>query len=209
MPWSELPLLLMDKVLRRLQTQDLVQLRLVCKSWKAACTEFSGSAVGRIRHQQEMFGLCAALPNLSTLALINTAADFCLSPLTACSNLEDMALQHRFLSLNEGTAPTLHFALLPMSLRRLNVSCFNLFTSGLHSPKGSFASLTSLILTWRSGDTDIMLAMWELLVDLPKLKVHCPLHSLLPSLSRNWTKTRTACFFALMLREEIAMQKLQ
>ena len=174
----------MDKVLRRLQTPDLVQLRLVCKSWKAACTEFSGSAVVRIRHQQEMFGLCAALPNLSTLALnLNTDVDFPMLRLTACSNLVDLALHYRSRIWNEGRAPTLDFANLPVNVRKLTVSCFDLYGSGLYCRGGSLPGLTSLGLEWRQGDSDVIEAMWNLLADIPKLKVNWPLHALLNFLS--------------------------
>ena len=172
--WSLLPLLLLEKIMRQLETHDLVRLRLVCKSWKAACTEFGGSAVGYIRDQQEMLDICATLPNMSTLSLTNTAASFDLTPLAACSNLVGVALYQKFLSHPRGPAPTLQFGHLPLKLCKLTVSCFNFLTSGLYSTRGSFTGLTSLTLTWRSGDRDPILAMWKLLEDMPRLKVHCP-----------------------------------
>ena len=187
--WSDLPLLLMDKITRQLGTHDLVQLRPICKSWKAACTEFGGSAVGYIRDQKEMLDICAILPNISTLTLINTAADFDLSPLAACSKLVDVALHHDFLTRLEGQAPPLDFGCLPLGLHTLNVSFFDLYASGMlttgTSTGGSFASLTSLKLKWRPCDRDILPAMWKLLVDMPNLKVYCPLYALLlcPSFS--------------------------
>ena len=171
--WSELPLLLMDKIMRQLHTRNLVRLRLVCKSWKAACTEFCGSAVGRIKHQQGMLTFCAALPNLSRLALTNRAANFDLSPLAALLNLEDMALYHRSRDPYKGPAPCLDFLYLPPSLRKLTVSCFDFIASGF-STRGSFAGLTSLVLIWRLGDSDTMTAMWGLLAFMPHLKVHHP-----------------------------------
>ena len=177
--WTELPLLLMDKIMRQLQTHDLVQLRLVCKSWKAACTEFGGSAVGYIQHQQEMLDCCSSLPNLSTVELKNTAADFSLSPLAACSNLEDVALHHRAVSAIEAPAPTLDFGCLPVSVRRLSVSCFDFDRCELFTRRGSFTSLTSLEMSWRIGENYVVPTWREQMVDMPNLKVDWLLYALL------------------------------
>ena len=165
--------------MRQLQTNDILQLQLVCKDWKAACTEFCGSAAGFISDQQAMLGLCAALPNLSKIELATIAAEFDLSPLAALSNLEDVALYHKSFCRHEGPAPTLEFGCLPLGLRRLKVSCFEPVASGLSSGGGSFACLTSFVFAWRYGDRDVIPAMWKLLVNMPNLKVFRPLYTLL------------------------------
>ena len=90
--WTELPVLLMDKVLHEFDFRDIPRLRPVCKSREAACKEFRGTAIVYVRGRQEMEDFCAALPDLSTVALTKSSAAFQLQPLSACSGLSDLSL---------------------------------------------------------------------------------------------------------------------
>ena len=118
-PWGALqadPMsLVMEKLVESGGLQQILILRQVCKSWKAATLEYTG-ALDFVAHKSTaLFHLSEALPSISKLRIESDRLLF-LRPLAACSRLSSLCYVYR----GEKQDPCLDLTLLPSSLRDLN-----------------------------------------------------------------------------------------
>ena len=154
---------------------DIWRMSLVCKAWRAACTNFDGSSSIEVSTQDAMTAFCAALPSLSSITIRSSAADFGLQPLSAYSALRCAILCNqmpggqnydRHKPEREAPIPRLDLSCLPSGLQSLAIRDFKFEKSRFDHV--SFFQLTSLVLQFRPSRVS---GVWSLLQMLPLLKV--------------------------------------
>ena len=100
--WSDLPLHLLDKVLLCLgggcaarldqnRTRSVLEMRLVCKAWRAACANYSGSAKVLCKQRNDLPAVCNMLPRLRRI-FVQMPADGCMTALSSLSGLSNLYL---------------------------------------------------------------------------------------------------------------------
>ena len=176
--WAELPLLLHDSVMGRLTSSEVLTMGLVCKAWRAARKSFHSSALFEVGDQDDMSAFSNALPGLSAVTIDNTAPDFSLQPLSACSALRSACIcndvrggrEYDIKKLErEFAIPSLDLSYLPATLQSLAVRNFHLKKRWFNLIK--FSKLESLVLELRPNSVP---EIWSLLQMLPDLKVGIP-----------------------------------
>ena len=147
-------------------------LRLVCKAWLTAFTDFSGSAQLSIEEvaDKPLERLCKMMPRLSDLSIRNASQQLDVSPLASCSHLTKLQYNGMHEDVRTHEYPTLNrdLSLLPKSLRELEFE-------GIDLDQGSFShvnftELTKLICAHACTNKQ-QNELWDLLQCLPALKV--------------------------------------
>ncbi len=172
----------MDHIITNLKEQDglkgLLLLRLVSKSWKDACQEYSGGIKFAAQRPDDLAHACKALPNLSELTMSLLREGFNLYPLSRCSRLSDISLstyqsrEDRYLH-----AIYLEQAYLPATIRALALESVCLEPAYM----GNLTRLTRVRFLWPSNFPP---GIRDGLLDLPKLQV---------CLSAGISMTRSGC----------------
>ena len=72
--------------------QDILRLRLVCSSWRAAVSQYSGLVRTELKTDQKLSAICKILPGLSELDVQTQEAQLDLGPLLTCSHLSVFSL---------------------------------------------------------------------------------------------------------------------
>ena len=158
----------MDKVLQNLQSEvrDMLQMRLVCKGWKNACSEFAGMADIIVHRNIELVGICRTLPGLRELQLYNEIDNIYLPALSSLSRLSSLRVEYIEDSYIDHSFDLL---VLPSRLRALELECCSVDSSCY--PNISCTGLTRLAFHWTENTSSEVAA---LLQHLPLLQVkHC------------------------------------
>ena len=180
--WAGLPGHLLNLILQHFErassnantfVENLLPLRLVCKAWRDACSEFSGRGRISTTEDSDLEQLCKLLPRLSELALTNHATDFSLSPLSALTRLSVLKLDHytyeedrEDYGEDEMPSPVLDLAPLPASLQTLHL--FDVSVDPSCHQHLKCTGLTSLLYIWTNPKTPEAI---DLLRYLPELQV--------------------------------------
>ena len=128
--WADLPRDLLNRIFVKFgdfheqPIQDLLTLRLVCKSWRAAITEYSGHSHVTIGKSTDLFGICKLVPTMSRLTVSSPRLDFYLHPVLACSRLISLHLlrdQADDFDPHNFKTSTVDVTVLPSSLLQLDI----------------------------------------------------------------------------------------
>lgn len=117
--------------------QAILNLRLVCKGWRDACSDFTGIACIECKEHTHLLKACRTLPALCSLNIENSGADTCFSVLSRMTSLRELSIGQS--PLDE--EPVLDPWHLPSSLKELAIEYL-----AVHSPSDniSFTGLTYL-----------------------------------------------------------------
>ena len=162
----------METIFKQGKTYDidmLLTVQLVSKSWQAATLKaFSGCFKIKIQNSEatKLIRLCQKLPNMSSLEL-KSRGNFCnLSPISKCTNLSSLVLDHRSDLFFGGNHNHLDPALLPPGLRDLRTYNWTYDMNRLQHFKSVGITSLHLCETWnRLPD------IYKLLEQLPDVKV--------------------------------------
>ena len=141
--------------------QAILNLRLVCKGWRDACSDYTGSAYIEYMERTGLLKLCKILPALSNLSIRNLVADTCFSVLSSMTSLRALSFWQTLLD----EEPVLDPGHLPSSLKQLSTEYIAVDPL---SDSISFTGLTSLTCKWPEGFAEGSL---NLLKHLPALQV--------------------------------------
>ena len=94
--WAHLPHDLLQLIFSKLGQagglQNILSLRLVCSSWRAAVSQYSGSATFNLGAENSLSAICHLLPCLSELDIKTLRAEVNLGALMNCSNISSLSL---------------------------------------------------------------------------------------------------------------------
>ena len=160
----------MDAVLRNLQfdVPSILQVRLVCKAWRAACASFPGPAIIRLSYY-DTFGVSNTLPGLRELRMSIRSSRIYLPALSSLSRLTFLSVayeQSDTLSY-PGRDPLFDLVILPSGLRALQLHFCHV--DSLSFTHIRCTALTRLEFYWTDNK------IWEiesLLQHLPLLQVN-------------------------------------
>ena len=167
--WGTLPLHLLDKIFQNLQprVRSILQMRLVCKGWRSACSEFTGAARINLGGNKELLWVSRILPGLQNLHLYNELVELNsidLSPLSSLSQLSSLRVQYyESMSIDH----SFDLVILPSTLRALKL--YHCSVDSQCFPNISCTALTRLSIEWTENTASEVVA---LLQHLPLLQVN-------------------------------------
>ena len=168
--WASLPLHLMDSILQNLErdVKSILQARLVCKAWRAACASFPGPARIQIFRDYDTLGVSNILPGLQVLGLSILATRTYLPALSSLSRFTSLsAVYEESANLpHPGRDPLFDLLILPSGLRALRLHFCHLDSQSFTHIRCT--ALTRLDFCWTDNQ------IWEveeLLQHLPLLQV--------------------------------------
>ena len=157
--------------------ESLLNIRLVCKTWKDAQSEYSGGTRMVVRRNTDLDQLCKLLPQLSGVVVDNHTPDFSFSPLSALSQLSSLRLNQMPEEEDEDededeVVPTMLLDLspLPSSLRALELLEAQV-DPDCHQQL-QLTSLTRLVYTWTSSSCSEAVDLMQHLPALQVLFIH-------------------------------------
>ena len=165
----------MERILRQGRKYDvhtLLTLQLVSKAWKEATLRaFSGHFTVKIWHGNavKLARICRDLPSTSSLEIRSPSEAFDLSPISSCSGLSSLVLEHNIGGLWTGRQEkylVLDVALLPSGLRDLRTAYWTYDISRLQQFES--VGITSL---YPSQTENNLADIYKLLQRLQGLKV--------------------------------------
>ena len=181
--WAGLPAHLVHLIWHKLEeicsTEELINIRLVCKAWLAAFNDYPGGFTCALMHETDAASIAKIMPKMQSLVLdaILTDGDF-LDPhdLSPCSHLTRLDVRprrrHRGIGLEEMMSTCFDPACLPHGLRELHLEGL---TIELHCAlRLSCTHLTRLAL---ECEDYLYIRLEGLLKHLPELKVSILCHS--------------------------------
>ena len=162
----------MDKILQHLGgktailyqgcTRDVLKMRLVCKAWRAACSEYSGTASVHCKQRNDLQAVCKILPGLRGLR-VETPADGCITALSSLSGLSKLELRNND---DVASSEVLDLTCLPINIKNLSLD-YGFSYKHIH-----FVGLTTLSISPQGNKMQEVIA---LLRHLPSLQVRPPL----------------------------------
>ena len=165
----ELPSHLIASVLTKLGELEgidsVLKARLVCKAWKAACSDYVGPAEVEIA-DAALSQACSILPGLRQLVIISADLTLDLAPLSSLSQLTSLRISHEY-EAEEADLLQLHF--LPPSLRDLTLDSFGVDPGCFMLIK--WTGLTRLVFFWAENEAADSVSLVR---SLPLLKVSHP-----------------------------------
>ena len=169
--WRKLPHHLMDSIFKNLQQDvlSILQARLVCKSWRAACASFPGPARIKVSRDYDTLGVSNLLPGLRELHISNIATRIYLPPLSSLSRLTflDIAYEEGEVLPNPGREPLFDMVILPSGLRALELHFCHVDSQSFTHIRCT--GLTRLVFCWTDN---LIWEVEELLQHLPLLQVN-------------------------------------
>ena len=176
--WQEPPLdifiRIVEKCGRTLHLRGLLSLQMVSKYWKATVSEYNGHVELHINQSADIFRLCHTLPSMSDLMVSACTFNVDLSPLSACSRLTSLSIDHAGSQYDIKEAETnqlLDLTSLPSSLEDLTVFKFQLDPARLTNI--ACCKLRKLILIWTDNTVAETVQLLQL---LPELEVSFSFH---------------------------------
>ena len=163
--WGTLPLHLLDKIFQNIHPgfETISQMRLVCKGWKSACSEFPGPARITLAGDNELFRVSSILPELRELDLYSAIGSIEVSPLSSLSQLSSLSVHYNESSYIDHS---LDLVILPSTLQALELYCCSVNSHCFRNI--SCTALTSLSIEWTENTASEVAA---LLKHLPLLQV--------------------------------------
>lgn len=165
--YDGLPLHLLELIVNHLSTSldDLLNLRLVSKEWKAA-VERCEAEISLYQREIDFCNICKSFPSLVRLELISTGSDFDLQTFTQCTRLSHLSLKTDCEGSIYDDAMPVDLSLLPATLRQLDI--LNCCLGTLNNIRCKCTNLTGLTIA-RTSDTPAEVC--KLLQLLPHLQV--------------------------------------
>lgn len=153
--------LILGEIAFRCRINSLLALRLVSKSWRDSCSEYSGAISVSVKCAAHLSHLCRILPSLTELSASGIADSTDLSCLSNCSLLTKLSLWGRPYDA------LVNLAALPKTLRALHLE-------GLWGQPGCLEHIKFVGLTqfWLGLPKPVELDPHDLLERLPDLQVY-------------------------------------
>lgn len=175
--WGNLHPHLLNLIFRNLHAKlsspdvhHLLLMRLVCKAWRDACSEYTGDAQLVASRSTDLHELCKLLPHLQQMTVRSHVANLSTQSLQGMSHLSSISLAQEVDLCEAGSL--LDLRLLPANLHALEVNAFYVDPSCFKSM--SCVGITRLTFLWtRNTAYDIE----RLLHCLPKLQVRLHTHA--------------------------------
>ena len=167
--WRDLPSDLLDLIMRKAfgskHVKEVLSMRLVCKAWRDACSQYAGAAHCRLRQSSQLSQANKTLPALSGLSIEICGPDVDFAHLSGFHQLSSLSLLPENKPFRQYPVD---LDVLPSSLKCLSITSFWLVLTS--STPAQLAGLTSVTLTWKTSKNTAPEILY-LLKQLPQLKV--------------------------------------